>query len=531
MRTLIRWFVRLVVVLVIALALFYWLGLEPMALKLANRQLNAAVTTSAKLEGVSISLLRGEIGINGLTIANPEGMSEPNFLELGQARVFFSLGSLIKEPYTVQRIEVQDVLVSVVLPEEGEPNVQGIFVPQPSAETPQADGEEPQADGEEPQTDETESGEPAETEPAAPGPSILLKQLSASNLKIVYVDESVADGPARIQVVDGNVEVRDIAVSPSGEGPDSDTRITFHLADSPYPNEFYARAWAKPVQGPQTDYWGGLHFSGVDLDLLKAYVTPMARNVIGSQVIDVSLDVAQTDGLMLGTVTVTPLDKPNVTLRFSKQGDEFKVDKNSLLLQAFSMPFARILNLGKVIPTSVDEILGSATEVAGWAADTVMGTAGELAGATGEVATAAKDAVGGIAQAATRGDVAGAAKEVGGLAGNVLGAGAGAVGGILGGLTGRSKEAEPAASETDAETEQPAAGIEEGGGIAETVEVEPTADALKAEEVSVILRETHRVAVLKILEKRTELAKEGGDTEKLELLEQEAAESDASPDA
>lgn len=524
MRTLIRWFVRLVVVLVIALALFYWLGLEPMALKLANRQLNAAVTTSAKLEGVSISLLRGEIGINGLTIANPEGMSEPNFLELGQARVFFSLGSLIKEPYTVQRIEVQDVLVSVVLPEEGEPNVQGIFVPQPSGETPQDDGEEPKAD-------EAESGEPAETEPAVPGPSILLKQLSASNLKIVYVDESVADGPARIQVVDGNVEVRDIAVSPSGEGPDSDTRITFHLSDSPYPNEFYARAWAKPVQGEQTDYWGGLHFSGVDLDLLKAYVTPMARNVIGSQVIDVSLDVAQTDGLMLGTVTVTPLDKPNVTLRFSKQGDEFKVDKNSLLLQAFSMPFARILNLGKVIPTSVDEILGSATEVAGWAADTVMGTAGELAGATGEVATATKEAVGGIAQAATKGDVAGAAKEVGGLAGNVFGAGAGAVGGILGGLTGRNKEAEPAAPDTDADTEQAAAGAEEGVGIAETGEAEPTADAIKAEEVSVVLRETHRAAVLKILEKRVALAKEGGDTEKLELLEKEAAESDVSPDA
>jgi hypothetical protein len=442
--------------------------------------------------------MRGEIGVDGLKIANPEGMSEPQFLNVPKVRVKFSLGDLLSEPRTVQLIEVQDAFVSVVVPKEGDANVKRIFVTEP----------------------ENEGGEGETEEPAEKGPlpSLRFSEILASNLEILYVDESVENEPEKIRVVEGNARVRDLAIDPKGEGPDSDTRITFRLADSPYPNEFYARAWTPPISGNAVDFWSGAHFSGVDLSLAEAYVTPMAQKVIGSDVIDVTLDVAQHEDLLLGSVTVLPLNKQGLTLKFSKKGDEFKVDKSSLLLQAFALPFGRILNLGQVIPTSVEDIVGEAGEVVDWAANTVTGTAGELIGATGEVATAAGEAVGGMAKAATKGDVVGAAKEVGGLAGKVLGAGAGAAGGILGGLTGRKKAEEPAEAEAGAEIngEEAAQPAEEG----EVAQDQPKDIA----EINARLNTLHKDTVLAILQKRAELAEKNDDSETKKLVEAEIAD-------
>lgn len=72
-----------------------------------------ALGVVTRVEDISLGLSQGRFGLSGLTVANPEGFSSPNFLELGSAGLEIDLLSLIRGSVRAKRSSIDDVHVAL----------------------------------------------------------------------------------------------------------------------------------------------------------------------------------------------------------------------------------------------------------------------------------------------------------------------------------------------------------------------------------------------------------------------------------
>lgn len=89
------------------------LGLDLAAAWIVERGGHAALGVRVKVARASVSLLSGELGLEGLEIANPPGFSQRPVLSVGRLRVSVSRRALGQDPLTVDAIEASGVLVQV----------------------------------------------------------------------------------------------------------------------------------------------------------------------------------------------------------------------------------------------------------------------------------------------------------------------------------------------------------------------------------------------------------------------------------
>lgn len=125
MKWLIRSVVVVVLVLVVGLGVAY-LYLNSIAKQAVERGGTYATGVPTTVDSMNVSLFGGEIGIDGLTIANPEGYSEPDFLRLRDGDVEVTLGSLMEDVVQVPRLEL-DGIELWVLEKDGKANYQVIL--------------------------------------------------------------------------------------------------------------------------------------------------------------------------------------------------------------------------------------------------------------------------------------------------------------------------------------------------------------------------------------------------------------------
>ena len=105
--------VVLVVVIVLAIHLFGNIVLKTGIETAAGRTLNVGVG----IDNMDFSILGGKVSFQGLVIDNPPGYQHDKLLEVGNACIAVSIGSLLKDTVNIKEIMLDDV--NVVLEQKG----------------------------------------------------------------------------------------------------------------------------------------------------------------------------------------------------------------------------------------------------------------------------------------------------------------------------------------------------------------------------------------------------------------------------
>ena len=122
--------VLLIVVIVLAIHLFGNIALKAGIETAASKTLGVGVN----IDNMEFSILGGSVGFQGLIIDNPPGYQYDKLLEIGEARIAVSIGSLLKDTVNIKEIMFDGV--EVVIEQKGvtSNNLQDIIKALPKGE-------------------------------------------------------------------------------------------------------------------------------------------------------------------------------------------------------------------------------------------------------------------------------------------------------------------------------------------------------------------------------------------------------------
>ncbi len=106
-----KWMLRIGVLLILLAVIAVGIGIwqvDRLARTAIERGGTYALGVPTTLEGASVGLLSGELGLSGLQVANPEGFDE-QFIELADGQAEVSLASLREERIMIPQITLDDV--------------------------------------------------------------------------------------------------------------------------------------------------------------------------------------------------------------------------------------------------------------------------------------------------------------------------------------------------------------------------------------------------------------------------------------
>ena len=147
----VKWIVLVIVVIIAALALTFYLAGNNIIKNAAEYGGTRALGVNVTVKGVDLSLLKARFGISGVAVANPAGYETKNMLTLGSLTVMTSYGQLVSDPVEIQEIIIDDV--QITLEQKGMSNnikevLNGMSKTAPAKEEPKAEptaGEKPAA--------------------------------------------------------------------------------------------------------------------------------------------------------------------------------------------------------------------------------------------------------------------------------------------------------------------------------------------------------------------------------------------------
>src|SRR5688500_10403900 len=104
MKKVIKWgVIAVVLVLVLGLGAVYW-RLNSIVEHVIESQGTTQMNLATELDGASVSLFGGEVGLDDLTIANPPGFTAPHLFTLGELEVKAPLRQLREDPKRISAI-------------------------------------------------------------------------------------------------------------------------------------------------------------------------------------------------------------------------------------------------------------------------------------------------------------------------------------------------------------------------------------------------------------------------------------------
>ncbi len=100
----VKWTVLIVLLLLIGGGVALWLNLNGIVERTVEKQASAQLNLKTELDGARVSLFGGELNLDDLQIASPQGFSAPQMFSLANADVNVKLGELRGAPVRVQKI-------------------------------------------------------------------------------------------------------------------------------------------------------------------------------------------------------------------------------------------------------------------------------------------------------------------------------------------------------------------------------------------------------------------------------------------
>src|SRR5450432_2585806 len=108
-----KWAVIIVVVLVVAIFLGVWLGLDGIVRKTVETQATSSLNLPTTLAGANVSIFGQSLSLSDLQISSPQGFSSPKMFTLGGAKVGVSVSQLRADPIGVQQIVIDKPVLSI----------------------------------------------------------------------------------------------------------------------------------------------------------------------------------------------------------------------------------------------------------------------------------------------------------------------------------------------------------------------------------------------------------------------------------
>jgi hypothetical protein len=100
----VKWTVLIVLLLLIGGGVALWLNLNGIVERTVEKQASAQLNLKTELDGARVSLFGGELNLDDLQIASPQGFSAPQMFSLANADVNVKLGELRGDPVRVQKV-------------------------------------------------------------------------------------------------------------------------------------------------------------------------------------------------------------------------------------------------------------------------------------------------------------------------------------------------------------------------------------------------------------------------------------------
>ncbi|NOR42366.1 MAG: hypothetical protein GQ572_03450 [Gammaproteobacteria bacterium] len=136
----------LIITIAISVGVYYVLtNLDSLVEAAIEKYGSEATQTSVLVDSVKINFTDGTAGINGLTIANPDGYAQPYAFSLGEVRAGIDLQSLQEEPYIINEITVLAPQVFVEINEANKTNLNELKKNLASGSTAVAQDKKPKA--------------------------------------------------------------------------------------------------------------------------------------------------------------------------------------------------------------------------------------------------------------------------------------------------------------------------------------------------------------------------------------------------
>lgn len=186
----------IVLIVLVVLVAAVWLAIDSIAKTGVERGAQYALQTPTELDSMNVSLLRGQVVMNGLTIRNPEGFKSDHLMQSGTFDVEVAPGSLLSDTIEVKHFEL-DGLDLIIERQLTGTNVSKIL------DNLKRFGKEDQPD------------EPAEDEPAE-GKQIRVDRIVVRNVAAHFVLTATADKAPPVTVKVPELVIEDIGSGDSG---------------------------------------------------------------------------------------------------------------------------------------------------------------------------------------------------------------------------------------------------------------------------------------------------------------------------
>ena len=99
-----KWLFLLILLLLIGGGLFVYFYLDRIVKRTVETQATAQLNLKTELDGAHVSLLGGQVSLDDLRIASPQGFTAPQMFTLGEADVKASIGELRGDPVRVSTV-------------------------------------------------------------------------------------------------------------------------------------------------------------------------------------------------------------------------------------------------------------------------------------------------------------------------------------------------------------------------------------------------------------------------------------------
>lgn len=110
-KFLLKTFMWLFIILILLLTGVYFYAGE-IVKKAVETYVPKVTQTSAKLEGMDLSLAKGEVSLNGLSIGNPKGYKSPEVFSVKQVKVVFRPTTLLHDKIIIDQVLIDGTHVS-----------------------------------------------------------------------------------------------------------------------------------------------------------------------------------------------------------------------------------------------------------------------------------------------------------------------------------------------------------------------------------------------------------------------------------
>lgn len=115
-----------IILLIVAATVYVWMSLDSIVEAAIEKYGSEVTQTKVSVGGVKLALTEGDAAINGLTVGNPAGFSQPHIFSLGEISTRIDIDSLTSEPIVIKEIIIRAPQVFYEINAQGKANLNRI---------------------------------------------------------------------------------------------------------------------------------------------------------------------------------------------------------------------------------------------------------------------------------------------------------------------------------------------------------------------------------------------------------------------